>query len=999
MSEWIGDFTRNYLVEASAGSGKTYQLVHRLGAALLSGRFLPSQVAAVTFTRKAAAELSGRLRSHLEQVQATQVLTDFDHIFLGTVHSFCARLLRQYPVEAGLGPAFREIEEETDALLQRRCLRRELNTPQGRRLLRLLGEFDGEAIDLYPALAWMSEHGEVDYACPSPEPPESGPVWTALDQLVQDLEPWLGPWEAQATCGLFQLCHRLLRRSHLSRRETPRDLILLLMECETRPQLVKKWWGCNRQDQDANLNRVGSLLENFRQLWIKPTLSQWRAHLYGALVTFLAGVRERCREDRLRRGLVNFHDLLFLTARLLREYPAVRAELAGRYQLLCVDEFQDTDPLQAEIFFLLAACQPGPWTEVKLRPGSLFLVGDPKQSIYRFRRADLQTYLQARQALLESGGECRKLEQSFRTTDSLCQWTNRVFEQLLPAQPTAVQASAQALRPTRPDGNLPWLQVLVQNGGRYGEVSRQEAPQLVAAIQRLCAQGHTPSDFLVLTSRKADLIHYQQALSQAGLPCQVSAEPVPLSPQALALVRLLQVLGRPEDRISLVGLLRGCLFGHSDAELYRHFQGESSEVEQTMAFLEDLRTRTRDLPPAAILRQALTRTGLEWVDNPEFTGLVDTFDAYAEEGLTLSEICQEILETGKIAIPPTVGGEEGVRVMNLHRAKGLEARVVFLAAPASGLPVRVEHAVRRQGEQLRAAFCLRRKNRVLAQPLDWGQWESEELEFLHAEQVRLLYVATTRARDRLVVGQWSGSHASAICPWAPLDPYLEGVPRLQGEPLLSGDSPVPAPLTEEAALAWLRARDERHQQCREAGWSRHSVTANQHSERLETFVPPESREGPGGVAWGDLLHRLLEHLVRNPRLTRPELLRLARWFSFDQPDLTPHLEEALDLLDQLRQTPFWAGVLAAGQRLVEIPFGQRQENRFLFGTIDLALERQQGWDIVDYKSDRKSLEELVGSYAAQLQQYARSWQDITGTTVGYAGIYGLRSGQLSKDLQ
>ncbi|MEK7370315.1 MAG: UvrD-helicase domain-containing protein, partial [candidate division NC10 bacterium] len=144
---------------------------------------------------------------------------------------------------------------------------------------------------------------------------------------------------------------------------------------------------------------------------------------------------------RQRAVALNSGDLLESVARLLRERPDVRAALQRKYRWLFVDEFQDTDPIQAEVFLLLAA-EPGAgpdWTQAPLRPGALFIVGDPKQSIYRFRRADIDTYTRVKERIQATGGRVLELTASFRSVPVRCRWANEVIPAFFPEQATREQ--------------------------------------------------------------------------------------------------------------------------------------------------------------------------------------------------------------------------------------------------------------------------------------------------------------------------------------------------------------------------------------------------------------------------------------------------------------------------------------------------------------------------------------------------------------------------------
>lgn len=997
-------FDQNFLVEASAGSGKTHSLVSRLVGGILEGAYCIEKLAAVTFTRKAAAELSGRMRLALQaacqgprSAAAREALAQFDKIFIGTVHSFCSRLLREHPVQAGISPGFQEMEDEDDRLLQRKVLRTVLDEPSGRQLLRLLREFDAGTIELQNALRWMTDYGELDYVADLLPRPDLEPAWQEVEDFAQFLRGVLPECEeAQPTCKLLVVSQSLMRRLGWANRSTPRDLVKLLEEWETDPKIVMKYWGQNRAAQNEVLDRVKERVTVFREGLALPQLSLWRSYLYSQLTPFVLRVRGECERERKMNGLVNFNDLLRLTCQLVKN-PTVRLDIQERLQHLCVDEFQDTDPLQAQLFFLLCSEDPEEldWTRTHPKPGSLFLVGDPKQSIYRFRRADIETYNRARDIILQTGGSVVSLRTSFRSTPELCDWINQVFTGLLPAEPTAQQAGYATIHSLPNREQCKPLERRMQDGGRYTEVSATEAPALALWVADKLRNGYAPADFLVLTARKADLRLYQQAFTDAQIACQVSADPAPLSPRGRAFLRLLQVLANSQDRITLVGVLRGPLFGHGDDELFQSFhQKTPNQVDQTLDFIRELRSQVRYLPLGAAAQLVARQLGLHLSSDLEIDGIVDYLSERGQAGLTLAQCVRELFESEAIPLPPSPSGHEGVRIMNLHKAKGLEARVVILAAPTSGLPAKAEHSV----VEGRGAFCLYRNRKPLAHPANWSEIEERELEFVRAEHLRLLYVAATRARECLVVCQWSGSHASALRPWAALDPFLTDVEPLE----LSAQGVQARGSLAAASMADILAEQERRVQqlsvCSQPGWQRHAVTANNHASGLQA-APSLPDDSVGGTAWGDLIHRLLEQLVLKPTLTREQLASLARWFTFDTPELAEHLETALDTLERIRESEFWSRVLGAKQRLVEVPFGQRVDRNLLFGIIDLALEQEDGWDIVDYKTDRKRLDELIARYAGQVARYAQSWTEITAEEVGFAGIYGVREGGLSEDVR
>ena len=173
-------------------------------------------------------------------------------------------------------------------------------------------------------------------------------------------------------------------------------------------------------------------------------MSAWRQYLYRIVVTLLTKARQNVEAERRRRNTLNYNDLLLLTAKLLRDNGEVRRALQAKYRWLFVDEFQDTDPVQAEIMFLLAAGEdpsgaagPADWRALPLRPGALFVVGDPKQSIYRFRRADIEIYNHVRERFTSAANaDVVSLTANFRSVSELCEFADEVFATQFPSAPT-----------------------------------------------------------------------------------------------------------------------------------------------------------------------------------------------------------------------------------------------------------------------------------------------------------------------------------------------------------------------------------------------------------------------------------------------------------------------------------------------------------------------------------------------------------------------------------
>ena len=358
----------------------------------------------------------------------------------------------------------------------------------------------------------------------------------------------------------------------------------------------------------------------FRDETVEPYLTEWRQYLYAPCVRVLCKARDYAEKDRRRRNVLSFSDLLFLTARVLREDVTVRAALQRKYRYLFVDEFQDTDPIQAEIMFLLAG-----------DGGSrrcLFVVGDPKQSIYRFRRADIDIYNDVRAHLAgDDGTGVVALTTNFRSVPGVCEWANTVFEQVFPAEPDAWQAKFAPLVPDREAGSAPAVRTLtIPSTVDGGDVIHEEAARIARYIRSEVDAGRRGyDDFLILTRKKKRLQPYARALEALQVPIEVSgAGGFGESAEVQALAQLLVALSDPQDSVALVGVLRGPLFGLSDRELFAYRQaggyltlfddgpgvvGAAKPVGEALASLRRWYKWTRMLPAAAALDRILEESG------------------------------------------------------------------------------------------------------------------------------------------------------------------------------------------------------------------------------------------------------------------------------------------------------------------------------------------------------------------------------------------------------
>jgi ATP-dependent helicase/nuclease subunit A len=1037
----------NLLVEAGAGSGKTECLAQRMAAGVLEGRYVVEQMAAVTFTRKAAAELRGRFQLTLERAlaaepdptrreRAHQALRHLERLFAGTIHAFCAHLLRERPVEAGVAPGFTELDEIAQMDQQRRAWRDYLDQQRalGSPILRELTEAGVKPIDLDRVFDKVCGYAEVEFPAGDAARPDPAAARAALLRFWKALETLLaGPIPAGTSCPVQRAMRDSARRLRVAALDEPRVVAEMAAEWDGTPRVTQMWWVRTGLDGKAAKARIEDLFAELQQVTL-PFLDAWYQYVYRRAMILLIEGRAHAAAARRQAVTLDYGDLLQYAAKLLRDNLEVREALQRKYRWLFVDEFQDTDPIQAEVLLLLAGAA-GPerdWTRLPLRPGALFVVGDPKQSIYRFRRADIDIYQRVRERIEATGGQVASLTACFRSVPALCEWANATFGRLFPAESTRHQPQFAGLEAVRPDKDARFgvRTIAIPDGKKLVDASAAEAEAIARFIRaEVDARRRSPGDFLILTRYRAALSIYTRALEALRLPVEVSGGAAFAKSAAVTgLSDLLQALSDPDDGPAVVGILRGPLFGLSDRDLFRHrlrgggflvtapdVPDVAGPVGDALRSLRAMYDWTRRLPAPAAVERILEATGLLALTTASSPGgaeagdllhAVDRIRQVTEEGGTLADAARVLsrdLDSPEVeSVPLAPGRSDVIRLMNLHKAKGLEAPVVFLADPLRGGRDHVDVRIVRDGLRATGYLEIDRKKgwgrTVLARPAAWAQHQEEEAAYLEAEETRLVYVAATRAKDLLVVGRPAKAKDG---PWQPLEPFLRKAPPLPVPASVTLPLPVQPDLSDRARSAAREARDARALTRQAPSWQVESVTGTVH--RAGPYGHPlqegRTREPDTGIAWGSLIHFLLEHAMRGPGRDRAHLERLANWFAFDQPELRRVIPEALHTVERVMTAEFWREAQAAEERAVEVPFAVRLEEaggapRLLHGVIDLAWRTAEGWAVVDYKTDQlgSGVDVLVARYAPQIRAYADHWSARSGAPTR-AGLHFVRSGE------
>lgn len=1035
----LEELDTNFIVEAGAGSGKTTLMAGRVVAMIAAGR--PAEkIAAVTFTKKAAAELRERVELVLESQGLEAGLAN--EPFIGTIHSFCARLLRERPIEAGLDPRFREVEEDEAELIRsgwwEQWLERLFLADDTAILeLRALGISPRDLGDAFGAFV---RYPDVDFSAPECPLPKTAALVKALNALI---DRGLAMIPVEEPAGQWDKVQKTLFRLNFERRSrdwnNPVDFFDSLSLLSASATVTQNRW--ERSPETAKTDKAaakayGEELSAWRAGAAEAALTAWYEHRYAPIARLLRRATDEFAAHRLHRAQLTFEDLLTHTARLLRENPDARRSLGERWRYLLVDEFQDTDPIQAEVAFLLGSepttGESGRWADVSLRSGALFVVGDPKQSIYRFRRADIETYEEARTAI-ERQGAMLRLTANFRSVPVIAEFVNTHFgaHGAFPTQASAVQAAFSPLEPMKSgEGLIARYSVLGAKGESGKDVVLLQDAQRVASFiaDGIAAGRFAPQDVLVLTQKKAALTEHARQLAARGIAVSVAGASLPMEAELYELHLLFQLLRDPENGVLVAAVLEGRFFGASPADLWAAKEAglaftiahtpaavtgdeRAVRVSDALTMLHDWLVRSRADAPDVFLARVLDGTGLL-----AYTAADDLGDVRAGllvrliEDVRAASLDPELahdaafgaldrLLAAEIPDAPLLPGRtDAVRVMNLHKAKGLEAPIVILAAPteASNYPPSV--AVRREGSRPTGGVLIEASTNeyqsvTIAQPPGWEAMQATEAQFQNAERERLRYVAATRAGEQLVVAEFEkelkdGWKKATNREWSAFAATLDDVLAEQLDMEIAPASGREQLTDSAAAIGAEVARVEQSRaDAARASWTWQTVAVMAKAEAQErrSLDDVSVMTRGAGAAWGTAVHRMLDEVGKGGDAF--DVASAAQRIAADE-GVSERAADLIATVERALASEVWTALRAAPDRRFEWPVVGWLERDgspiYIEGVIDAAYETAAGWHIIDWKTDDVADDVWVvrlEAYEGQVALYAELLARATGRTI------------------
>ena len=953
------DTDKNILVEAGAGSGKTYELVERMVSMIESGIDI-SRICAITFTKAAAREFYMRFQYALTQKAAactdeqllaryTAALDNIDLCFMGTIDSFSELLLRENSIDAGLPSNFTSGKADDLESVYLTELSKIIAGSYGDELLRKYRVF--KQLHDYPPANTVFIEGIKKVS-------ELRHTKVQIPPFDYDLDKHLAPIKA----GFMQLFDKLINNpgkaykgssgndtKHTDKLEAfktqmtklsgswssiinelpdifklldgyyitcpPADLGIMRTNC-FKPLSSPK----NTYKFDIKLTRIDKLFSDYK---------------YCVTLDFLVSACNEIAKRQKKAGKLTFYEAKLALRDMLKKDAEINSgrlirHIRGRHSHFLLDEFQDTDPMQSEIFFYLSTDDPDPdWTKCIPAPGSLFIVGDPKQSIYRFRGADTQAFTKVKELFVSTGGEKADLTRNYRSTAHLRERFNMMFGELMQNETTYLSKFYDIPIDDKDDdkiftGVFSYVTSAVDNAADVAKLinSLVNDKRLLIPDKDTGKLRNIEYGDIMLTFRyKPRMPDYLLALNKAEIPFITEGKSLlDKCPALTSLCRIVSSLADPKDSIAVFSALTCGVFGLTETDIlntrlkmelsfkkkktddenaapeYETPKTGSKRIDDALEVLGELRKVMGGMPTSALCELILNR--LDVIGHTGSENLECLY--YVLDLLRSAEISGEVIGLGDAAQmlnSKVFSGDEeqtlrldsrpnAVKVANIHKLKGLEAPIMILADYASSElkpDMRKEFCDDGSSKSYIFKCSVKMPNsqyyRTCFETSAYADKYSEEADASQAEQSKLLYVAATRARCALFTPKptdgknnyWGFLTAFADREFG-INPDAKGTARPEiGADAL--DKTVPdisnkSQLAEKSYKITLPSKDHKSKVSKNKDDPAEADTAP------VTTVKVRGKDFDPALA-GTLIHRLMERVVSAPADYDPDALAKA----------------------------------------------------------------------------------------------------------------------------
>ncbi|GAB3079354.1 UvrD-helicase domain-containing protein [Corynebacterium aquatimens] len=1055
----IYDTNTSYFVEAGAGSGKTALLVERILTLLIDEGVPLSSIAAITFTVKAAEELTNRLRAAFTEIaehgtfsrfgdevrtfdhpqaktRAEQALAALPGAAIETLHSFCLRLIRMYPLEAGVPPQITTVDEietsfatvnRADAVIdlvdrivsddptaQDALAELNLGIPfeNIKESIAILTEQGLKTADIEKLVLFMDPlWGVLDATVAAPLPSIQFLTRADLESARREIQEWvdLAPGDVVED-KLFQVkVDPLIKElDRLIAEDKPNYDVPAALGLREGNAGNKTIWGVAPKTYRDRMKEIGAEFERKINSPIVRSISVLRR--------LIATIVRDNAQARRRTGKLEYHDMIFLADELV-QIDYVRQELSENYRMVAVDEFQDTDGVQLRIVDAITAG----------KPGHRFTVGDPKQSIYRFRGANVNTYLSARQQA-EKRGELLQLTANFRSDQEVVESVNAIFGEMF------ASVESDENDPTAPL-TVPYAPMEASNSDS-GFVAMLRRPEMNsgAGVPELCEHADiisavknaevALSDIAVLVAKNETALGVQKALREHGIPAITEgAEKVYKDPEVEELIAVLRAIADPANGFVEVVALRGLYFGVSDQDLVESHRARrmGSEIAEdhpaivAAEHLKKLRKRAASMNVAQIVEMVIDELFIlghlarpETVEkNPSIRRVLDDAHAFTNAtnaGLSSFLRWAETQTEGftGVSVPVLDDGTDAVRIMTIHASKGREFPVVILGGLTGEKDRTISHGL--HPETGVVEFGLKG---IGTDGLD--EFKAFEKLATMGENVRKLYVAATRAKHQLIIPL--EAKLTGGTPTKPATTYASTQGKyfydslnpdkdlIDPRELFSADAvalPHPRPQIDAERIRATYNKNAKDAEAEPPEMRLLTATYFAHAEETaqlaairqlgadegwltqttESFFKTD-REARGQT-FGTVVHEVMDYFAkqgdRSDTDTVPEtdtvlnVVTTVASINGLEPDL---IDEASSIVETFLNSEIVHAAFAA-PHYSEVPIIGTLADTAFEGVIDLLYQDETTgrWVIADYKTDSVVTTQRINEYFTQLQVYA-----------------------------
>ncbi len=1079
----------NLVVTAGAGTGKTTCLINKI-ISLIGKTDIPvERILAITFTEPAAAEMKERLRDEIEKKLGTEgenpwamALSDLERAQISTIHALAMRILQENPIEAGIDPDF-VIEEETGDIL----LNDELwETWAGQNLwgghdfdddlVILLKRFGAEGIkELGKELSKRPDRLE-DYL----KYKVDGNVERKKYQLkLTDLKERLLEIDMEASGDdiLYQKCVKVKEILDLDSLEEIAERLKEVKLTKTGGQ-KKKWSSFDTFESVKKMfYDTGGAIDTLKGLTIflqrleDDKIAEIAVRIISEFVHFM-------RQEKFKRGTLTFFDLLYEAKKLLQENPDIRKRYQREFDYILVDEFQDTDPIQGEIVLFLAedGANAKRSKDVKLKSDKLFIVGDPKQSIYRFREADIGVFYDVAKKIYTADGKELILTNNYRSQSHLIEFLNTFFSNYINHVDDNYTIQYNPLTPKvedtpEMDAKTPTVDIVISNPVEKipVDVIRENEANYIASRIVNMVEGQGDGNFVrdkktkepraanygdiaILMRKMTAVSIYEGALKREEVPYIIVGGKGYFQRQEINdLINILDAILDPTDKRALVGTLRSPIFGIDDEKIYRlanegklNYRKDAGDDYVNMAFdvLRHLHAIRGGKTLTGFIDEVLKKTEIMEINafgvgGAQRVGNLMKIRQMADEQetkgpITLTEFIyllrgftEEKQDEGEAVITEEV--ENSVRIMTIHKAKGLEFPVVFLpdlggrmnTTPRNGIYM---DNLNGNGSAISISGI---KTDKISDIGYYNYFEEKEKKRNLAEERRLFYVGASRARDKLILlGQKDGAkdgHMRRILEFAGLAgdkdedgniEFLSDYPFLRFIEISSEKSEVGQ--SQKVSIKKKRNRIVDYiegvgnikpiEEAREREKKRldeyqraistifYSSVSKQFKDPIAAFhyesfkiededgaISPHGITGSGanvGAVVGSLVHLALEEIdFASPPDIDELLKKISASFPIDEKIKDEVMFEAKALVAKFLSSDK-AGEIAASDVIGrEVPIITSLGETTMVGRIDLIYRRNDEIVILDYKTDRVTVgeeEKRAEKYRGQIETYVNA---------------------------